>query len=224
MARSVEIPKEERSERGVRETHPAYGMIGASRVSGHAVLFGSDFTHQHFVTLRISEAEMHRDLSRDWPHAGRQLIEVSMSEAQWAAFVSSLNMGDGVQCTLERVGGEVIPGLPHPTARHDQFKDELTRALLDGNAALAEAVDMLKQMGGERSKAGAVLDRVERAIRAFGDSMPWVAKQFGEHMEDVTEKARIEIGAHALSVITRTGLAALKGETPPIALPRKDEP
>lgn len=90
--------------------HPAYGQIGASRTyGGGRALYGSDFRHNSSVTIRISESEVTRDLSRDWPHATREIVEVTLSEAQWATFVSSLNMGEGTQCTLAHVMGERKP-------------------------------------------------------------------------------------------------------------------
>lgn len=64
-------------------THPAYAMIGASRVQGGSYLYGSEFHHQHFVTVSIRRAETHRSLSRDWFSGGEELIEVAMSEAHY---------------------------------------------------------------------------------------------------------------------------------------------
>lgn len=62
--------------------HPAFGQISVSRVAGHRHLYGSDFAHQHYVTLTIRGSEMHRSLARDWPYAREHLVEVSLSEAQ----------------------------------------------------------------------------------------------------------------------------------------------
>jgi hypothetical protein len=74
------------------EQHPAFGMIGASRVSSSppgATLFDSDIRHQHTVTVRIATATRRRDLNHGWLHRKREFVEVEMSEAQWASFVSS---------------------------------------------------------------------------------------------------------------------------------------
>src|SRR4051812_19636627 len=94
--------------RSTTERHPAYGMIGASRVNwaGNGTnLFGSDFRHRNTVRIQIHGADVRRDLSHDWIHADsrRSLVEVELSEAQWAGFVSTLNVGDGVACTIRHV-------------------------------------------------------------------------------------------------------------------------
>src|SRR3546814_2680674 len=52
-------------------THPAFAQISASRVTGLANLYGSDFAHQSYVRIRVNPSEMHRSLANDWPHAGR---------------------------------------------------------------------------------------------------------------------------------------------------------
>jgi len=97
------------------EVHPAWGLIGASRVSSSppgASLFDSDLRHQHYVTVRIKAAKRRRDLHRDWIGGGKEYIEIAMSEAQWASFVSSMNTGDGVPCTVEHINREDVPGFP----------------------------------------------------------------------------------------------------------------
>src|SRR3546814_17862508 len=95
---------------------------------------------------------MHRSMANDWPHAGRtEYIEVDLSEAQWASFVSSLNIGSGTQCTLRSNNGEQIPDLPAPASRVDQFAAEMKvrvkRALDEVSALRSEARRVGKESG-----------------------------------------------------------------------------
>jgi len=65
-------------ERG-EETHPGFGMIGASRVSispPGTNLFDSDIMHAHTIRIRIHSASRKRDLNHDWIHADKEYIEV----------------------------------------------------------------------------------------------------------------------------------------------------
>lgn len=75
----------------VKVTHPAFGRIKASRVSGQTVLAGIDYPQAHYITLTISTATLNRNLSRDWWFTDREVIEVSMSETQWAQMLSAMN-------------------------------------------------------------------------------------------------------------------------------------
>jgi len=206
------------------ETHPAYGQIGASRVSagGKGVaLYGSDFRHHHFVVVTIHESELHRSLGRDWPHAHRELIRVALSEAQWARFVSAMNTGDMAQCTVERVAGEgARPDIVAPKERHAQFKRELLEDMDDALRridALRARVEDGKLPAKERQH---VLDELHMIKMRIADGVPHTAKSFDEHVEKTTEKARIEINAHLTATVQRAGLDAL-GARPPFELPEQ---
>jgi hypothetical protein len=211
-----------------RETHPAYAMIGASRVSSGrgALLFGSDFRHGHFMTVTIRAAELRRDLSHDWHFGGREYISVALSEAQWATFVSSPNMGHGVACTLEYRGpfedgvepGHV-PAISKVQDRREQFRGE-------AKETLASVVESLKQltaaladpeitMSAKTRKT--LVDIVRSAQQDMGPNLGFVAKSFDEHVDRTVEAAKAEVGAYLTAAVMRAGLQAL-GATPPVAM------
>jgi hypothetical protein len=102
MTRPIE-QEPEVSQGGLDDTvfrHPAFGNICVSRPSGSATLFGSELKHQHYVSITINRAEKHRSLHRDWIFGKDTILEISMSESQWATFVASSGMGGGTPCTL----------------------------------------------------------------------------------------------------------------------------
>lgn len=195
------------------ERHPAYGQIGASRVTcgpAGAQLYGSDFRHQHFVTIRISRSELHRGLSNDWPFAHDEIIEVALSEAQWAAFVSTLNSGQGVQCTLQHVERKNVPQIKRRTDRRTQFRAEMSERLklaLDAMKGLARKIGDLKISGAAKKN---LLDDIRTAGEGLENSAGFIADQFDEHMEDTTEHAKIEINAYVENTLRRAGLEHLK--------------
>lgn len=195
------------------ETHPSYGQIGASRVSGGAVLYGSDFVSQHYVTITISKSELHRGLNNDWPHSREELISVALTEAQWATFVSSMNAGRGVQCTLEHIGCEPIPQIDKPTDRRAQFASELKERFAEATTALNELraeIDAAKLS--EKAK-DALRSKLHSAERNITPNLKFVADQFDEHMEASTEKAKIEVASYIEAHIRRAGLSVLQSES-----------
>lgn len=191
--------------------HPAFGQISVSRVSGHAVLYGSDFLHQHYVTIRIHRSQLNRDLSRDW-HFGRdELVEVSLSEAQWATFVSSIGMGGGVPCTLERVMGKRMPLIPL-RVEEDEVRGEAEERMKRAAARVREtmaAVEEAVGVGLSKAKRDAILKHLTSLERDLGDQLPFIAKSFAEHMETTVEKAKVEVNAYMQATVQRAGLAAL---------------
>lgn len=217
---------------GYRETHPAYGAIGAHRVTstGH-YLHGSDFRHHNFITVTIHTAEMQRsDINTEYHHARRQVIEVAMSEAQWATFVSTPNQGSGVPCTIEYVSvpaaqsieadeyGQVPAILPIET-RREQYKLEVDERLqaaldmLDGLVAEIEAASLSQKVKKE------LIWKAQAAKSQLTSGLPWVAEQYAEHGEKTVERSKIEVEAYLTSAIQRAGLQALGAPVqPPIEM------
>lgn len=110
----------------IKTTHPAFAQIAASRVNGSTVLYGSDFVHYAAIRIRIHTSTQYRSLAHDRYHERENLVEVELSEAQWAHFISSLNMGSGSPCTLTSLGGKMVPGLPGSSV-HRRYLQERHR-------------------------------------------------------------------------------------------------
>lgn len=196
-------------------THPAYAQIGTFRQQGGSgILYGSDFRHNGQVVISISSSELHRGLSRDWAHPREEYIEVALSEAQWATFVSTLNSGTGTQCTLTRKDGRLIPGIPAPSSRKNQFKGELRERLALAEASMKELRAKIEAstLSGKGKKD--LLDSLHTAEMNLSQNCGFVANQFGEHMETVTEHAKIEVATYIQSRIQRAGLEAIQGAAP----------
>lgn len=204
----------------VKTTHPAFAQISVGRVSGHTNLYGSDFDHQNYIVVSIHGSELHRTLSNDWHYSRNKIVEVAMSEAQWATFVSSFNMGSGVPCTLTYTAEQgMIASLPTPKSRSEQFRSEMDQDFSEAIEALDELQAGITASGLSNKKTEALLESVRVARQRLTSSIPFVAEQFSEHMENEVEKAKVEIHGYATNLFQRSGLAALTGETPPVALP-----
>jgi len=205
-------------------THPAFGQISASRVNGRTNLYGSDFSHDGFITITIKASELNRDLSRDWHYEREQLIQVALSEAQWATFVSSLNNGSGVPCTLEWITGVGrLPMLPNPKSRADQFGKEFQKDFDEALTALDELETALQSCGLSQKKMDGLMAKARTAKAKINSSAPFVVDQFGDHMENEMERAKVEIHGYFQNLIQRAGVAALAGPNDPITLALEED-
>lgn len=190
------------------ETHPSFGMIGAFRTSigpTGASLFDSDILHNHTVVLRIETAERKRDISHDWIHPVRQLIEVEMSEAQWASFVSSMNTS-GVPCTLNRIQGEPIERPPHkPRLQHsfDETKAAADSAFADIREAMNAYMELPNTPAGPKKEALRILQaRIDNAV----PNVDYAGRVLAEHAENVVQKARADVEAMVVQRAAHLGL------------------
>lgn len=186
------------------ETHPAWGMIGASRVSSTpgAPLFDSDILHGHYVVVRLQRTERKRNLMRDFMYGGRRshIVEVAMSEAQWASFVSTMNVGDGVPCTILTVVNEPMPEVQH--------EPRLAVSMDEVNSAAEKAVGDIKKRFAVylEHKTVANLRALESAIRNAPANISFAASSLTEHAENVVQRARADIEAMVVSKAERLGI------------------
>lgn len=201
------------------ETHPAFGMISASRIthSRGAVLFDSDITHRQTIRVTIERASRKRDLNSDWIHGeGRDLIEVEMSEAQWASFVSSMNTS-GVPCTLRRTESEVwVDEFPYaPRLQHsmDEVRGVAQRFFAEAREALAEYEEAVTTKAGARV-VREKLRKLHSALENSQSNVTFAAKSLNEHTENVVTKARADIEAMVTRQATALGLEAGAVELP----------
>lgn len=186
------------------ESHPSWGLIGASRgTTGPpgAALFDSDILHQHTIRLRIQGARRQRKLGRDWLHGARlPYIEVEMSEAQWASFVSTMNVGDGVPCTVRYLNGKEIPEAPH-SPRLKESMEEVRTAAKKALAKVSGAFADYKE-----KKNAANLRALEVAVSNLPADLAFTADSLTEHSEAVVQKARADIEAFVLHKAEQLGL------------------
>lgn len=230
--RHVEAPTETADSSAVGGTvfsHPAYAQISASRVTGSTVLYGSDFRHRGYVRIRISRSTLRRTLSSDWPHSDQlPYIEVDLSEAQWAHFVSSMNIGEGTQCTLRRHAGMTVPELPEPTDRQSQFSEESDERMRQAMDSLDQLASALAGSGLSSKRLSELQGFVRSACQNIGANREFVAEQFSEYMERTTESAKIEVNAYAMNALRHAGLESLASKrdqtlidaTPPTRISR----
>lgn len=193
------------------ENHPAFGMATANRLSyggRGAVLFDSDILHNRTIRITISTAERKRDLNRDWVHANRTLVEIEMSEAQWAGFVSSIGT-EGVPCTV-RVTPEHwtgVPDLPYDPRLALSMHEVRTAAqavFAETQEALIAYQETLKT-GTAKEKRDA-LRHLEMTLGNAAPNMEYAADTLAEHAENVVEKARADVEAMVIQKALQLGL------------------
>jgi hypothetical protein len=201
------------------EEHPSYATVRIGRVSGHTQLFMSPFKHQHYMTLSIHRATKHRSLANDRTFSEmRDVVEVSMSEAQWARLVSSVGNGEGTPCTISRIGGEILPECPEQV-EVEKFHEDTKRYMEKSAESLNDAINMAETLMGKPSVTKAerkeLLGRLTAAKAHLTSGLPFVATQLRERMEHIVSDGKTEIEAFFQRQVQKLGLNRLQA-TPPI--------
>ena len=192
-------------------SHPAFGIVQLTRPRGKATLMGSDFRHHSWISVTVSEATEIRRLSNTWNYPGRQIVEFDMSEAQFAHMIASAGMGSGTPCTLRWANGEGKPQIAIDEHQTDKFGRELREDLSDAVVAIKDAIKALDE-GGNAKQRKASQEALNKALRALTHSAPFVAKQFDEHMNAVTDQAKTEAHAALMRAVQTAGIKRLSIE------------
>ena len=195
------------------KTHESYGLASFSRRSdGEINLFGSSIKHSNTIALKISRAEVDRHLEQDWFHGRKELIEVEMSQTQFADLITSMNMGDGVPVTIKYVNGQRMEPCPHENKRQQHAKEFNERmqnlsSKLDGMTKDFFTMIEKRLPKKDQDDAKSMLNSLITEIRS---NIPFYEKQFQRQMDKTISQAKGEIEAFVQNRIVTAGIVALK--------------
>lgn len=210
------------------QSHPAFGVIGVSRVSGTTSLFDSDVKHGHFIEITISEAKKIRTgFTRESVHDGKRLCQVRMSFAQFAQFITTQNVGSGTPCTLHYVQGDEDqpyvskwggrPDPPDPKPFLDKFhavgKERVQRILSNIDSA-TEGLKRLFEGVDKPTKANlkAASDAMTSARQDVQANLPYLMECLDEEMEHKLANAVTEFESYVAGSLQEKGLVVLRDE------------
>ncbi len=197
------------------EQHPSYGNIQLGRRSSNPpkTLFGSAAKHNNYIVLSISTADLGRRYHEFTTYPRQKIIEIAMTEAQFAQFITSGNLGAGTPCTLswtKETGS--IPNCPEQGMR-ERFDSEIKESL----AGLREKVKQLKSIGDKFSDKKSLTKEDKKELMGaiasldteISSNIPFIQEMFDEAMDKSLNQAVIEAEAHATALIQRIGLDAI---------------
>ena len=199
------------------ETHESYGLIGASRIQGtDRNLFGSSIKHRNSIKVRIKRAEKSRDLNRDIYFGKDTLIEVELSPTQFAEMITSMNVSDGVPCTLRYIDNHPLQNPPEVKQRQifeKEFQndiDNIENSIIND----AKEIEILLTKKGNIKVADRkkVLTHMTKLMRILNDSIPFLQKSFNESMDKTVNEAKGEVEAFVMNKITSLGIEAMKDQ------------
>lgn len=216
MPKDFQVPTIEETSTGYEESHPAYGVISVSRTqsSPGAELFGSDLKHSNFITIRVRTAIFERSLDRDWVYPRKELIEISMSESQWARFVSGAGNSFSTEVTLNSYrDGEYmsVPGIKkEEISRKDRFDAEFHGKILKALDEINSQLELLRELSDQKSISKAKLRQIvnDLSIRLqnLPGNMDFAVESFKEITERTVDEAKSEISAYVVAAAQKMGL------------------
>lgn len=207
------------------ETHPAYAVISIHRVTGgNKRLFGSALpSHNNTIMIRIARASVRHHLSTDWFHDRKELIEVEMSQAQFAELITTPNAGVGTPCTVHSIDGKDVPRIPDAVKiESEKVRAGFVKKIRVFQRSIEEKAQRVRDLVGAsklgKTEKAAVVEVLDSAVREISSNMPFVLDMFQEAATKVVSSAKAEIDAFATNHVMNLGIKALKAqatESPP---------
>lgn len=195
------------------ETHPSWGgiTIGRRTYGGDGgVVFDSPIRHSTVIAITLSHVQRARDAEKSWIHATDQVIDVVMSEEQFARAITSLNCGV-TPCTITRIGRGQVESPPV-----EDLMGSVQAGVQDSIAAVAARADAAYQYlidlhaSGKASKAqlAEAVEKVRFMRQAIAADLPFLAKCMTRAFDSVQTAARVEITGFIARQAARAGLSA----------------
>jgi archaellum component FlaC len=204
-----------------------FDRINVGGLKGH-VLFGSSVGCNQIISLKISQAEVSRNLSEDWVHGEGPIIEVWLTPSQFAELITSMNYGSGAPGTLRWLRGEGSFDLPELPSKSEQFKEEIDEDIKKFRyniiRASKKAKDMLDDPKPPTKAVRQELKSMIDSIEAFASSqLSFVMDQFNQQMARTVSECKAEVDAFVTHVVQKTGLDTLKDSVPQISYTKQEQ-
>jgi hypothetical protein len=210
---------------GITYSDPTMVTVGFSRQTYGSIegasLFGSSVKNHQVISLRITKADLTRNLSSDWINGDlKPIIEVLLTPLQFAEMLTTLNVGSGVPATLVQHNGERfnIPELPsHAEQFRDEIKDDLETVISrmrEAEKAITDLIEDPRPVGKAVRKN--LRDMVASYRNFIEEYIPFIISQFAKQMNRTVLEAKADVDAFVQETIVKTGIAELKKQAPQI--------
>ena len=208
-------------------THPAYGLIGLTRCtcSPSQEMFGTSVKHGSYIKLTIKTAVKTTNGDYGFIHGDKTLCEVELSGNQLGDLLSSMNVGDGVPCTIRRTETNWdIPMIKNQESPVEESRKSFEKRLKELNNVAKdtahEANELLKQKTVSKKDLAAIVGKLYKIEQELSSNQAFVNECFERKIEKTITEAKAEVDCFVNTVIANTGIAALKNGI--VALPFKD--
>lgn len=200
------------------QSHPAFGLVKTSRIHTTGIrLFDSELEHHEYIEIGIYEAEMVIDRERPTPRRSsekrRPVVEFRLSQAQWAAMVSSFGVGDGVPCTISYRNfghAERLPDITEQKSVRDKFESQIEATTAKEIEKIREEISRLGDLVKKGRAGKRELEDVYKSLRAATNNLPlnlsFATRLMQESMDKIVSSGKAEVEAYISSAAMRAGM------------------
>jgi hypothetical protein len=201
--------------------HESFGMISYSRqqTNSKKLLFGSSIQTGTVIGFSIHEAELHRDLHKDWFFQSKPIIDILLTPNQFAEFLTNGNT-TGVPCTItyrqdKKENHGMIEGVTVENKRvlfEKEFKESLSEVSGRVRTFVKGVSDILNKQTVSKKDREELISMAKMVAQQIDSNLPFVQKSFNEAMDKTVTEAKAEFEAAIDHKVYTLGLEALKDQ------------
>ena len=189
-----------------RDSQPCYGIINFKRVHCNSEhLYGSEVAHTDVIEMTVKRSDCVHELNHDWYFGKDDIIQLQMSSAQFAQLITSLNMGEGVPCTLTYTekDGDIsqIKWVGQKEKIHNDFNKQMESLKTLVTDDLDEVCGELDSKNVNLTRQRELSNKLKQIGRILYDKIPFINKSFMESTDNVQTQAIQEVEARIQSKI-----------------------
>ncbi len=180
-------------------------------------MFGSELRANSCIRMTVERGVEEWSLhEKRYFSDNKPLIEVDLTAAQFAELLTSMNVGSGIPCTINRT--ETDWKIPHIADEEDGIHHLIKQDLKDDVAGIHDILKKLttdltaalSESGLNKTKRESLLSQVSKLSVEINSNMPFVLDQYLEAAEKIQASAKAEIDAFATNAAMQLGVKRLQ--------------
>lgn len=205
--------KEELQERlfkGLVESgDPSHGNIRFTRVQGMRTLNGSLYESASWIEMTISRNRTYESFGEERNTSGNELMTISMTNAQFAEMITSLNIGTGTPVTIQSITNVQIPDTYTIPKSMDLILEEVDQSVGETFDYMKKHLSTLKKTGVTPKQKKEAIEGIESLMRRFKSNEEFYQKQFVKKLEKIEVAKKSEMEGFINTVAHKLGLEQL---------------
>jgi hypothetical protein len=134
---------------------------------------------------------------------------------QFAEAITTLNVGDGIPCTIRRVGKTGVADCPEETLRQS-FVEEFAESCAETTQKASNLVERARELLGQKALKSAerheLLGVLQEIAISIKSNLPFIGRQFNEAVDKLTTDAKTSVEAFFLQRLNEFGLQAMQND------------
>jgi len=199
------------------KNHDSYGSMSISRIStGGMDLFGSSIMNTSVIAIRINESSEVESFGKAKHRSKGRIIEVYLSPNQFSELITTMNVGEGVPCTINWIRGKGRIERAERTNRRevaDSMLKEVMSKLLLRISRIRDQVEKNSVKKTTTKKDNEIILRdLETLESHFRSNIPFVEEVFNEVMDKSVVEAKSDIDSMVTGLINKLGIDSLNSK------------